>query len=660
MAADVSAPPMSSGRTRSRTIVERPVDPRGRERVEGVAADVAGSRERDDRALAAGRGRQAHRGRGLGEAQGEPLLEPERRVERGQVARQPGRGEPRPRIEAARSSAERRGRRVVEPEAQQRVEVAVGQQRLDLDRRRVAPVGHRRSPRPRSRATVRSARWMRTRTAPSDRPRTPAISAVDISSTKRRTIARRRSAGSRPTARHAAPASSRRAASASTSSGSATVAAASSGCPGAGGGRALAFGDDVAGDPEEPDAERRGASPSAGPGALLEPGEVRQGREERALGGVLGVVMVAELVVGVAVHLGEVPAIQGVEPGRVGRAASTSARSRSRWATRGDRRPPPRLPSTTPARHSVTPRPARRCARRRWRISPTRTDRARRRDVGSSTMSAPRPGRRPSPGRSRRRRRAARADRAPFVSWRSASRPVELPRGAPRSSTSRRRGTRRAAARRRSAPAATPRRDVIVAASSGGNSSAAQSTLTPMPMTTRGSCRPEAVGLAEHARRACGRRPRRARSPSDSTQVVRPLQPDRAGRQPGRPPRPHRPSRARRSPPAARRARARARSGGSRATAAAPPGRRRPRRGRRARDPPTARRRPRGRPPASPRRASRGRRRSSSRRRRIAPGARGTAAATTSAGRRGSTASGRSSSNAPWSARRPSPARPRR
>ena len=69
---------------------------------------------------------------------------------------------------------------------EERLEVPVGHECLDLvavtSRFRA---GHRDGS-SRSRATLRRARWIRTRTAPSDRPRTPAISAVDISSTKRR------------------------------------------------------------------------------------------------------------------------------------------------------------------------------------------------------------------------------------------------------------------------------------------------------------------------------------------------------------------------------------------------------------------------------------------------------------------------------------------
>src|SRR6185436_911346 len=68
----------------------------------------------------------------------------------------------------------------------------------------------------------------------------------------------------------------------------------------------LTVGDDVARNAEEPDAERRGAVAVLGPRSLLEPVEVREGRDERALGRILGVVVIAELVEGVAVHLGEV------------------------------------------------------------------------------------------------------------------------------------------------------------------------------------------------------------------------------------------------------------------------------------------------------------------------------------------------------------------
>ena len=158
---------------------------------------------------------------------------------------------------------------------------------------------------------------MRTRTAPSERPSTPAISAVDISSTKRRISARRRSPGSRSTARE----------------GRGRLSAAD--CVGLEVGRrgdgdrgierrlraaadpAATLGDRIPGDLEEPDPERGRAIAVVGPGALLEPAEIGQRREERPFRGVLCLVMVAQFVEGVAVHLGEVLPIQGLEPGRV-------------------------------------------------------------------------------------------------------------------------------------------------------------------------------------------------------------------------------------------------------------------------------------------------------------------------------------------------------
>ena len=200
---------------------------------------------------------------------------------------------------------------------EERLEIAVGDERLDLvavaSRCRA---GHRDGS-SRSRATLRRARWMRTRTAPSERPRTPAISAVDISSTKRRISARRRSSGRRPTADQAAATSSFRAASSFDVDRAGHRAgrlerrfrAATQG--------AASLGDGVARDLEEPDPEGRGALAIGRACALLEPPEVRQGGEERALGGVLRLVMVAQLVEGVAVHLGQVLPIEGLESGRV-------------------------------------------------------------------------------------------------------------------------------------------------------------------------------------------------------------------------------------------------------------------------------------------------------------------------------------------------------
>ena len=87
--------------------------------------------------------------------------------------------------------------------------------------------------------------------------------------------------------------------------------------PRAGDGAAGPFGDRVPRDLEQPDAERGGALPVRRAGTLLEPADAGQGREERPLGDVLRVVVIAELVGRVAVHLGEVLPVQGLEAGRV-------------------------------------------------------------------------------------------------------------------------------------------------------------------------------------------------------------------------------------------------------------------------------------------------------------------------------------------------------
>ncbi len=76
-------------------------------------------------------------------------------------------------------------------------------------------------------------------------------------------------------------------------------------------------GDDVSGDPEEPDAERGRTLAVRRAGAFLEPVEVRQRSEEGSFRGVLGFVVIAELIERVAVHLGQVPAIEGIELGGV-------------------------------------------------------------------------------------------------------------------------------------------------------------------------------------------------------------------------------------------------------------------------------------------------------------------------------------------------------
>ncbi len=197
------------------------------------------------------------------------------------------------------------------------LEIAVGDERLDLVAVPSGGCAGHRDGSSRSRATLRRARWMRTRTAPSERPSTPAISAVDISSTKRRISARRRSSGRRPTADQAAATSSARAASPSMSTAAATEPAASSGASGPAAQAAATLGHGVARDLEEPDAERRRAFAIGRARPLLEPPEVRQGGQERALGGVFRLVMVAQLVERVAVHLGQVLPIEGLEVGRV-------------------------------------------------------------------------------------------------------------------------------------------------------------------------------------------------------------------------------------------------------------------------------------------------------------------------------------------------------
>jgi hypothetical protein len=76
---------------------------------------------------------------------------------------------------------------------------------------------------------------------------------------------------------------------------------------------AALVGDRVSGDLEQPDAERRRSVAVGRPGPLLEPAEVGERGEECPLGDVLGLVMIAELVEREAVHLGEIPAVEGVE-----------------------------------------------------------------------------------------------------------------------------------------------------------------------------------------------------------------------------------------------------------------------------------------------------------------------------------------------------------
>ncbi len=315
---------------------------------------------------------------------------------------------------------------------EQRLEIAVGDERIDLVAVPTGECAGHRAGSSRSRATLRSARWMSTRTAPSDRPSTPAISAVDISSTKRRISARRRSSGSRATAPQAAWAASWRS---------------TSPCEVDRGGdrrrglqrrlRAAAaeaspLGDHVAGDLEEPDPEGRRALAVGRPGALLEPGEVRQRGEERPLGGVLRLVVVVQFVEREAVHLGQVLPIEGLEAGRVRLGgldeppvAVEVAKARTTLLRAVH------LPECRSGHRRYTP-PATGSASRTCMISPTRTMRGPPvRSSGSATMQ--------------RRRSRVDTDRADGLACRPAVSRRTVPAG--------RHLARRSTRRRRNAPA---------------------------------------------------------------------------------------------------------------------------------------------------------------------------------------------------------------
>ena len=471
---------------------------------------------------------------------------------------------------------------------------------------------------------------MRTRTAPSDRPRTPAISAVLISSTNRSVSARRRSSGRARTARSASPASSRVTASAS---------------------RSAAVRDRQSGARARPRARRRAAGGALrrslatvlrairnshtrnvrrlgavlGARLLAEPRQGGERAQEHALGRVLRGVMVPELVEGVGIHLGEVLPIQGVEPGR-GRAA-----------------PPPRAPGRDRARRP-TPRscaPAFQTPDR-----PSRYTRRRESDAGDlarvDVPLAARGGRvRDDEGTASPRRRRAPRPAAPPAGRSSVTLPAgrrlavdparrrrRSRRGAPRPRpSSRSRNPARSASRSIGRPPDASRRLVIVPASSGGKSAAAQSPLIPMPTTTRGSSVPEALALAEDAgelaqlERAprAARRPPRASARRRAARAVPPVSITRSfGHLSRMAPtgRPAASSAASAIASATVAARRHARSGAShvgpepeRAGAARRPAARSTS-GRGARGRRSARRRRRRRPPARRRRASRGRRRS--------------------------------------------------
>ena len=456
---------------------------------------------------------------------------------------------------------------------------------------------------------------MRTRTAPSERPRTPAISAVDISSTKRRTTARRRSPRRRPTA----PRAARR-----------LVATGHVGLeverrrrrrrrP-----RAAPRVGDGAGGGARP--RRCGRSGRARRGTWTRPrrrsGRARssnrpggQGGEERALGGVLGVVLVAELVDRVAVHLGEVLPIQGVEPCRVGlRRLHERAIAVEVGDVRGARPPPVGLLSSMPdgpsryTRARGGGRPGGRARSRRrapWR-SPAGAS-------GSSTSSAPvvgvDAGARPVQSVAVRAARCGRPGRSSAAVPPSRRRRTGR-RGAPRSRPETGRGTSAASAIRSTGrPTADLAQRRHRPASSGGKSAAAPVRVDAEPDDARGSRvpRPSVSPSTPASLRAAVPPASTTRSFGHFRRIVphrqpgdrlgrlghrergdRGQPPDALGRQPGRP------------EPERQQERG---AGGRDPRAALAPATR-----------PSARRRRPGRPPASRRPASRARRRSSSRR----------------------------------------------
>ena len=140
--------------------------------------------------------------------------------------------------------------------------------------------------------------------------------------------------------------------------------------------RPALVGDVVAGDLEQPDAERGGAFAVGRARAVLEARQGRERLEEDARRRVLRVVMIAELVEGEAVHLREVPAVQGVELGRIAlgrldeRPIAVEMRDLA-GAGPGRRHAAPlplcrSLSSTPRAPFRYTPTPTEAAARRTW------------------------------------------------------------------------------------------------------------------------------------------------------------------------------------------------------------------------------------------------------------------------------------------------------
>ena len=296
IAADVSTPPMTAGRNAGLATVRRDRDIR----------DDRGSREGDE---------LARRRRQWTMRQAAP-----RGLPRSGTTGDSAAGRRPAAAAVARSSG---GTSVTSRwlAGQQRLEVAIDDERLVLAVPRAEPAGHRRSRSsdPSSPATWRRPRWMSTRTAPSDRPRIAAISAVVISWTKRRTTARRRSPLRPSTARSAAAVASR------SDHGPLDVGRVRR--------RVVARSSGASGRRRRP--RRRSATtlramrnsqilnvdasgPSSGRARSSNPASPDKRGQERPLGGVLGLVMVAELVDREVVHLGQVLPIQGIEPSRVG------------------------------------------------------------------------------------------------------------------------------------------------------------------------------------------------------------------------------------------------------------------------------------------------------------------------------------------------------
>ncbi len=162
-------------------------------------------------------------------------------------------------------------------------------------------------------------------------------------------------------------------------------------------------------------------SPSAGRArSSNRPRFVERG-QERALRGVLRLVVIAELVVGEAVHLGEVLPVEGLEPGRV-RLGRLDEATIAVEVGQPRAHPPPACPTLPNAAtgHGVTPGPG--WIRRAARGRPRRRGRVAASPVaaGSSTSERRRgPHRRRAHARARRPPSPSRRIERPVVTWRA-------------------------------------------------------------------------------------------------------------------------------------------------------------------------------------------------------------------------------------------------